>query len=699
MFTSFKRRFCETFFLLLVFFSFTACPAQSQEQAAFGADSDYFIGLKLLQQNNEKEARVKFNYCIKKGSYYCAKKSAEALCTFGSIQEKNKAALSLVQKFKEEDSLLIAVKQLFSADEISKVIELTNGLDYSTSDSELCKIRLEAIQKRGDSNFESEVYKWFTSCPISKEHYQFYRDSYNHPVFDEENAVYTPEQFAMNYRIELYKRNYTYLFENAPKLIEYFENGLELNTYLSSDIGKAYLYGDFDYVKNAFLFKELAEKFQNTKCEYYFWFYAGRLFDKATLYFTQSKNCFEKAMHAASSPEQKDNALWYLLSTSLNFSVDEIVNSIEEYSHEWSNPEYFEDFLESLVPSLLAAGKWDTFKQIYTKLDGFASDETIAQYAYIYARLIQENITEGTENDIKQAFLRACNSGSSVYYKILSSYFLGLKDEELENVLCRPYQKNEEKIDPAACSLLEGYVAFGFPELIYPEWQKLYKNGLSDKTYFYISDFLAKCASKENDYASQALRIAARGQKMATRNLTKEEIKQLYPIHYKSNIENNCKKYDIKESVIYALIRSESFFDADVTSNAGAIGLTQLMEFTGSEIAQKLKVKEYSLLDPETNILFGTYYLAELVKRCDNSLLQGFFSYNAGITRTRRWLKSSIVEYGNRKNIPLDLFLESIPYTETREYGRKLVSATTMYEWLYSQENDAFTTTVETLIY
>ena len=137
---------------------------------------------------------------------------------------------------------------------------------------------------------------------------------------------------------------------------------------------------------------------------------------------------------------------------------------------------------------------------------------------------------------------------------------------------------------------------------------------------------------------------------------------------------------------MYSLIRSESFFDADVMSSAGAIGLTQLMELTASDIARRFKLQDYSLTNPETNIRFGTYYLSNLISRCDNSLLLGFFSYNAGITRVRRWLQSSLIEFGKKSNMPLDLFLETVPFAETREYGRKLVSATIAYDWLDNSE-------------
>ena len=93
--TRFKRLTKYSLALLLLFTA-AGCTAQTEVQKKFGPDADYFIGLRLLQENDEKAARDKFNHCIKKGSYYCAKKSAEALCTFGNIQERNLAASNLI---------------------------------------------------------------------------------------------------------------------------------------------------------------------------------------------------------------------------------------------------------------------------------------------------------------------------------------------------------------------------------------------------------------------------------------------------------------------------------------------------------------------------------------------------------------------------------------------------------------------------
>ena len=665
----------------------------------------------------------------------CAQKSAEALCSFGNLQEKNASAENLLNLFPGEESQLIAARQFSSTNEINRLIETTAGLDFATAKNEVIRLRLEAMGRRGDSAYEAEVYRWFTECPLSTEHYQFYRDSYNHPDFegvyesqDPEQATtlhYTPQQFAIHYRIESYKRNYSYTMQCAAKLASYFTDGsLEPAPQLVSDFGKNYLYGSMDFARNAAYFRQLAQNFAGTPAEFYFWFYAGRFYEKAGMYYRQSRTCFESAMAAAGTPSQKDNALWYLLNTSLNFSMDFIIDSIGEYARQWTDCEYFEDFFEQLVTALLAAGRWNEFGKIYKAIDGYASDLTTAQFAYLYGRLIQEGLAEGSEDDATAAFKRACRGGSSVYYKTLAAYRLGLGSQPiaLREVLCEPTSVKKAPrstttaaatstatstsntastpapaINPALETLFLGYAYFGFPELIYPEWQKTQGQNLSTETNLYLAEFLSKCAEPEkNDYYTQSLRIAARTQRNSPRMLTREELSLVYPVYYKKYVSKYCDDYKVSESIMFALIRSESFFDADVTSSAGAIGLTQLMEFTASDIARRFKMTDYSLIDPETNIRFGTWYLSNLISRCDDSPLLGFFSYNAGITRVRRWLQSSLIEFGKKSNMPLDLFLETVPFAETREYGRKLISASIAYEWLANPQN--FQKTVKNLI-
>lgn len=693
------------------------CNAQNENVKKYGANADYYLALKLLNQNNEnkiKEAQTKLKRCIKRGDKIFAKKSAQKLCQTGTIQEQINAAVQLAKLFpNDKHSLLTAAKTFHQYNENSLIYEYTNNLDLQNDDNELIEIRLTALEKLEAGSYESEVFDWFTKRSLSKEHYQFYRDIYNHPDFSEFSLIKEDYKelinpFIMNFRIELYKRNYTYTYSQVPSIIKFLKDGdLKPCEQIASDLGKACLYGSSDYLNNAQNLTMLAKDFQNTSIEFYFWFYAGRLFEKTGIYFAKSKECFEKAIETADSDTKKDNALWYLLDTMLDYQLDFLVSNIQEYAKQFNNPEYFDDFFDKLSVTLLSSARWKAFQIIYKKIDGYATDESVAKFAFIFARLAQEKMSNADEKQINEAFLRAIQSGSALYYKILSTCQLNFDDEQVQKIMYCPVMSKEQRNkkmsemmtenEPLADSLMEGYVIFGFPELIYEEWQTLFPN-LSEKTNFYLAEFLYNCGKtdSQNRFYTQSLRIAAKEYNYSAGMLTKKEMKLVFPSCYSDEIEKFAAEYMISPNIMFALVRSESFFDPNIKSAVGAVGLTQLMEFTANDVARKLKITDYSLVDVETNLQIGTYYLSELLNRCDNSLLQAFFSYNAGITRVRRWLKSSLAEFGTKNKLPMDLFLETLPYTETREYGRKLVSAATMYDFLDNPQN--FSHTVEQLL-
>lgn len=693
----FRLYFPATFFLLFSLFtgcllgSLTACSKAKK----IDYDAEYFIGLQKKAEGKENEARIKFAYCVKNGSEYCARKSAEELTTLGDIQEKNNACKELLKKYDDSNAKLIATRQFFSSGETGSLLLATENLDFEKDSNELIKYRMLVLAQKQVSTLEHEVYKWFTARSLSEEHYTFFRD--NLKAFPE--AELTPEEFAIKYRIDIYKRNYLAAAEKAQNLLACFDsNTLAINPQLASDIGKSFLYGSSDFAKNAKFLCEYAEKYAATDSAFYFWFYAGRLYDKAGLYGKQAITCFENAISAvtgtsSSANQKKDNAIWYLLKALMNQSIDATSTSLGKYATQWTDPEYFDDFFESLSQILLINGKWKAFKTILDQIDGYASDETVAQYSYIYGRLIQEGFIQADDEEKEKAFRRALKAGSSMYYKIMAAYQLGLTGKELTSALEAPSSlKTREltgnyKTDENLEKLLKGYAAYGFPEKIYPEWLTNYKTSISTDTSLYLADYLHRCGKDDNQFHQQSIRIANRAAILSERPLTKEELSLAYPKYFSNFIDIYCKKYDINTSTIYALVRSESFFDANIISSAGAIGLTQLMEFTGNDIARKLKRQDYSLTDPETNIEFGTFYLAELVRRCDGSYLNALLSYNAGITRVRRWLSSSINEFGSKNKMNGDLFVETVPYEETRGYGKKLISATVMYAWLYDESS------------
>ena len=720
----------------MFFSSCTDISIKGEGQKKFGADANYFIGLKLLEAGNENEAALKFNSCIKKGSYYCALKSAQNLCKIGSVQDKNAACLKLAKDYPEPENLLIAARQLYSAEEISRVIELSENCSLEESNNELIKLRLEAMRKRGDSRYLNSVFEWFTKRPLSSFHSDFFTEyiylepqlekteqaiidaadiddlfgedfseTKEEPEYSEisivtsaenrpESAFTQAQQDALNLRILIYRRNYTLGLELAKTVLSDFQNGLlSPLPQLCSDIGKAFLYGSQDFLSNADYFKNLANRAQNAASAYYFWFYAGRFYDKVSLYKTSAKSCFLNAASTAHTAPQKDNALWYFLDTSLKDSVPQIIPAIEKCCRQWSNPYYFDDFFDSFAPVLLASGNFDSFGTIYKIIDGHSSDETTAQYAYIYARLIEEKLVNASEDEKKSAFERALKSGDSFYYRFLAACKLNYSHNQIEKFISENYSRKtpsdyDKQKSIAAEKLLTGYATFGFPQLIYPEYTALYKNGISADTAFYLCDFLQRCGTENNSYYVQGIRLAVKACEYSDRELTPTDLKYLFPKGFEEYITEASDTYRLYPELLYGLIRTESFFNTQAVSHAGAVGLTQLMPSTAADIARRLKKDSYQLDDARTNITFGSYYFADLVRRCDGDYLSAVFSYNAGITRVRKWLKSSLIGFNKKADMPKDLFLETVPFKETRDYGKKVFTSAIMYDVLYNNSSD-----------
>lgn len=667
---------------------FSGCSqsAFDSPQKLYGEDANYYIALRELNNGREKEAMQLLSYCAEKGSYYIARRSAEMLTTLGTLRDKLAASKKLVEKYADDEALLVACQQYELAEEYTKIIMLTETLNMAECDSKLARMRLMALFQRNSSQFDDSAYEWYTSRNITSAMYKLYQDT-----MTEYGGIEPDKRKIINFRINVYRANYRAAYEHLEEIyaITAPDGTLALTAQIVSDMGKACLYGSENYTRNARLFDEIASReVSDANITYNAWFYAGRLYDRTDSRYATAATRFINALDNAQSNEQHDNALWYLLSASLRTSADNTISILEQYCTTIHNPAYFDDFFELFVPLLLSQARWSVFKNLYETIDGYASDEAVARFAYIYARLVQEGLVqaENPESEIEKAFMRALKSGSSVYYKALACTRLNLSEEETARIIRETDAVQRILPDSDIERLLVGYALFGLPEKIYPEWLALTSEArvpVRLECAVQIADFLNKTATNTDDYYTQSLRIISRAVNSGAVELTEDAIALLYPRNYSSEVETICKKFSLNQEVLYALIRSESFFDHDIVSTAGAVGLTQLMEFTAADIAQRLKRQEFLLHDPETNIEFGAYYLASLIKRFDNSVLTAFFAYNAGPTRARRWLQNFRIEMGRDAMGAYDLFLETIPYSETREYGRKLVSASVLYGNIY----------------
>jgi soluble lytic murein transglycosylase len=155
-----------------------------------------------------------------------------------------------------------------------------------------------------------------------------------------------------------------------------------------------------------------------------------------------------------------------------------------------------------------------------------------------------------------------------------------------------------------------------------------------------------------------------------------------YPLPFKQTFEQHAASASIPMTWALGIARSESLFMRDVRSRAGAIGLMQLMPATGRQVAQELQLS-YSgldtLTDPNHNIRLGTTYLGSMVERYDGNHVLATAAYNAGPHRVDRWLPQTGV-------VDARVWIENIPFNETRKYVRRVMAAETIFHWRLTGE-------------
>ncbi|PRP96363.1 lytic transglycosylase domain-containing protein [Enhygromyxa salina] len=160
-----------------------------------------------------------------------------------------------------------------------------------------------------------------------------------------------------------------------------------------------------------------------------------------------------------------------------------------------------------------------------------------------------------------------------------------------------------------------------------------------------------------------------------------------HPVPFRSLVDPGEQDHGVPALLTYAIMQSESRFNPGATSWAGARGLIQLMPETAKNVAQRagLDVDPSQLYDPATNLDIGQRYLAGLTARWNNvdgAPALAVPSYNAGPGRTDEWLKL-------RGDWDLDLFVEAIPFDETRHYTQSVLGRWAAYRWLYGSGDDA----------
>jgi soluble lytic murein transglycosylase len=149
-----------------------------------------------------------------------------------------------------------------------------------------------------------------------------------------------------------------------------------------------------------------------------------------------------------------------------------------------------------------------------------------------------------------------------------------------------------------------------------------------------------------------------------------------FPLAYPAFFQAAATEVGLAPSIAYAISRQESAFYPLAQSGAGARGLMQLMPGTAADMAKAARLKTFSqgdLFDPATNISLGTRYLKQLLDQYQNNRILMAAAYNAGSSRVDEWLVRG-------KGLPMDAWIESIPFRETRHYVQNVLAFALIYE-------------------
>ncbi len=203
-------------------------------------------------------------------------------------------------------------------------------------------------------------------------------------------------------------------------------------------------------------------------------------------------------------------------------------------------------------------------------------------------------------------------------------------------------------------------------------------------TQYFVATLLAD--NQERLAALQRLnRLVGELTPLQVRGLTRDFWTLLYPKRFLDTVTHQADIHGLSPYFILSLIRQESVFNPRAVSRVGARGLMQLMPRTARHVARQAGLKRFrlrQLFDPQTNITLGTHYFAAQLRHFDNNPVFALAAYNAGPHRVEKWRQ-------RWPELPMDEFIEHIPFKETRLYVKLILRNLFVYESLYHAMPDA----------
>lgn len=317
----------------------------------------------------------------------------------------------------------------------------------------------------------------------------------------------------------------------------------------------------------------------------------------------------------------------------------------------------------------LRAGAWDeVYRSIMAMSDTVRNDVT---WTYWLARALWTQNTDISRREAVELFERIAGTGG--FYEQLALEALG------RPVVTPPFPEPLTLDEVAAArshpGLIRGLYAIqmGLRTEGVREWHHTIAlntpGGKSDRALLAAADFA--CSRQVWDRCINT----------SKRTRTEVDHRQRFPMPFEQQVITRSRDIGLDPAYVFGLIRQESRFIMDARSHVGAQGLMQIMPDTASWTAQRIGLRGFrpeQINDRDTNILIGTAYLKMALDNFEGSSPLAAAAYNAGASRARNWRNGPVLEAA--------IWIENIPFDETRDYVKRVLANATNYAALITGE-------------
>ena len=399
-------------------------------------------------------------------------------------------------------------------------------------------------------------------------------------------------------------------------------------------------------------------------------FQAGRLYWYIGEY-RKASSAFLSAAEAVPRGLPRDRALWFRLkavSQDNSISLEEELAAFSRAAGGWDKPERFEDVLEEFIHRRVRRGEWNALKTAFGDWGSSwpAEERAVAAWVLAFAewegRLTGSN---GTADYLKTAYEAAPWSWPGLRAA-------GLLDKTLPELSSLSGEDNSPVETGENDLIIRLYLKWGLNQLA--------ADTLMQNPNLYTSETLRLTAhALEKDNPRLSIRVASQLWGREGFKPSGEDLLLRYPLPLGNLSEETALAQGLPPEILTGLVRTESAWDSKAVSRSGAEGLSQFMPSTWEEWTRRLRLPEdANPMDPETNLTLAAAYLEWLYQReWTFGWPDVLVSYNAGGGRLRSWHREA-------PGLGEDLFGMSIPVEEPRSYIRKVLSAATIYGYLYA---------------